>query len=208
MIQSALLIKWLATTNLIYLIAMEKIVETKTPSLVVADDLVVSLEYKLTVDAEVVDFSEEGEPLEFIQGHGEIIPGLENQLYGMAIGDSKQIDVKSDDAYGKLDPTAYMDVPRKEFPAEIPLDIGTVLQVKDTDGDVLNAQISEVTPESIKLNFNHPLAGKDLQFQVTVTDLRLATTEEIDHGHVHGDAYDEDEEDYEEGEEEGEEVDE
>jgi FKBP-type peptidyl-prolyl cis-trans isomerase SlyD len=180
--------------------ALEKIVDTKTPSLVVADDLVVSLEYKLTVDDEVVDYSEEGEPLVFIQGHGEIIPGLENQLYGMAMGDSKQIDVKSDEAYGRLDSTAYMDVPRKEFPAEIPLDIGTVLQVKDTDGDVLNAQISQVTSESIQLNFNHPLAGKDLQFQVTVTNLRLATSEEIEHGHVHGDDYDEDEEEEEEDE--------
>ena len=167
--------------------------DTKTPSLVVADDMVVSLEYKLTVDDEEVDYSEEGEPLEFIQGHAEIIPGLENQLYGMAIGDSKQIDVKSDEAYGKLDPTAYMDVHRKEFPAEIPLDIGTVLQVKDTDGDVINAQINQVTSESIQLNFNHPLAGKDLQFQVTVTDLRLATSEEIEHGHVHGDDYEEEE---------------
>jgi FKBP-type peptidyl-prolyl cis-trans isomerase SlyD len=191
----------LAGKNQPYLLkAMEKIVDTKTPSIMVADDMVVSLEYKLTVEDEVVDYSEEGEPLEFIQGHGEIIPGLENQLYGMAIGDSKKIDVKSDEAYGKLDPTAYMDVPRKEFPAEIPLDIGTVLQVKDTDGDVLNAQISQVTAESIQLNFNHPLAGKDLSFQVTVTDLRLATAEEIEHGHVHGEDYDEDEEEGEEDE--------
>jgi FKBP-type peptidyl-prolyl cis-trans isomerase SlyD len=195
MIQFPILIKWLVVSSLIYINALEKIVETKTPSLVVADDLIVSLEYKLTVDDEVVDYSEEGEPLEFIQGHGEIIPGLETQLYGMAIGDSKQINVNSDEAYGKLDSTAYMDVPRKEFPAEIPLDIGTVLQVKDTDGDVLNAQISQVTSESIQLNFNHPLAGKDLQFQVTITDLRLATAEEIEHGHVHGDDFDEDEED-------------
>jgi FKBP-type peptidyl-prolyl cis-trans isomerase SlyD len=75
------------------------------------------------------------------------------------------------------------------------------LQVKDTDGDTHNAQISQVTADSIQLDFNHPLAGKDLQFQVTVVDLRAATPEEIEHGHVHGDNYDEeDEEDFEDEE--------
>jgi FKBP-type peptidyl-prolyl cis-trans isomerase SlyD len=174
---------------------MELIVNSTIPSLVVADDLVVSLAYKLTVDNEVVDASEEGEPLEFLQGHGEIIPGLEKQVYGLAVGDAKQINVDAADAYGPIDPDALMDVPREQFPTEIPLQIGTVLQVKDSDNEVHNARISKVDARSIQLDFNHPLAGKDLSFAVTVVDLREATAEELEHGHSHGEDYDE--EDYE-----------
>jgi len=180
------------------MLLMELIVNSTIPTLVVADDLVVSLAYKLTVDNEVVDASEEGEPLEFLQGHGEIIPGLERQLYGLAVGDAKQVNVVSADAYGPVDPEALMDVPRQQFPTEIPLEIGTILQVKDSDGSVHNAHISKVEAQSIQLDFNHPLAGKDLSFAVTVVDLRQATAEELEHGHSHGEDYDE--EDY-EGEE-------
>jgi FKBP-type peptidyl-prolyl cis-trans isomerase SlyD len=160
--------------------------------MVVVDDMVISLAYKLTVDDQVVDFSEEGEPLEFLQGHGEIIPGLEHALYGLVVGDNKQVNVSATDAYGKVDPSALMDIPRDQFPTEIPLEIGTILQVKDSDGEVLNARISQVTSSNIQLDFNHPLASKDLQFEVTVIDLRQPTPEELEHGHVHGEDYDED----------------
>jgi FKBP-type peptidyl-prolyl cis-trans isomerase SlyD len=176
---------------------MELIVNSTTPSLVVVDDLVVSLAYQLTVDNEVVDFSEEGEPLQFLQGRGEIIPGLESQLYGLAVGDEKQVNVQAAQAYGPLDPEALMDVPREQFPTEIPLEIGTVLQVKDSEDEVHNARISKVDAKSIQLDFNHPLAGKDLSFAVTVVDLRQATAEELEHGHSHGEDYEEGEEDYE-----------
>jgi FKBP-type peptidyl-prolyl cis-trans isomerase SlyD len=179
---------------------MELIVNSTIPTLVVADDLVVSLAYKLTVENEVVDASEEGEPLEFLQGHGEIIPGLEKQLYGLAIGDAKQVDVGAAEAYGPIDPEALMDVPREQFPTEIPLEIGTVLQVKDSDGEVHNARISKVDAKSIQLDFNHPLAGKDLSFAITVVDLRQATEEELEHGHSHGDDYLEEDYDGEEDE--------
>jgi FKBP-type peptidyl-prolyl cis-trans isomerase SlyD len=169
--------------------------ETQNTPRAVADDVVVSLDYKLTVDGEVVDSTEGDEPLQFIHGHQNIIPGLERELAGMKIGDSKKVVVPPAQAYGEVDPGNIIDVPREEFPAEIPLEKGTELEVKNADGEVLSATISDFTKETVKLDFNHPLAGKELFFDVTVIDLRSATEEELAHGHVH---YEDDEEDYDE----------
>lgn len=161
----------------------------------VADDVVVSIDYTLTVDGEVVDSTEGDEPLQFLQGHQNIIPGLERELAGMKVGDAKQVVVSAGEAYGEVDPDNVVDVPRTEFPAEIPLEPGTELEVKNADGEVLSATIAEVNGDSVKLDFNHPLAGKQLTFDVSVVELRLATEEELAHGHVH---YDDDGFDYEE----------
>lgn len=172
--------------------------ETQNNPSAVADDVVVSLEYKLTVDGEIVDSTEGDEPLQFIQGHQNIIPGLERELAGMKVGDSKKVVVPPAQAYGEVDPGNIIDVPRSEFPAEIPLDPGTELEVKNADGEVLSATISAVSKETVKLDFNHPLAGKELFFDVTVVDLRSATEEELAHGHVHGDDFDYEEDEYDE----------
>jgi FKBP-type peptidyl-prolyl cis-trans isomerase SlyD len=158
----------------------------------VKDDKVVSLEYTLKVDGDVVDSSEEREPITFIQGQGQIIPGLESQLYGMSIGESKNVVVSPTQGYGDLDNEAYAEVPRREFPPNIPLEKGVALAMQDESGETVHAYIDEVKKDTIRLNFNHPLAGKELHFSVTVTDLRDATTEELEHGHVH-DGEDEDE---------------
>lgn len=161
----------------------------------VADDVVVSIDYTLTVDGEVVDSTEGDEPLQFLQGHQNIIPGLERELAGMKVGESKQVVVPAGEAYGEIDPDNVVDVPRSEFPAEIPLEPGTELEVKNADGEVLSATIAEVSGDTVKLDFNHPLAGKQLTFDVSVVELRGATEEELAHGHVH---YDDDGFDYEE----------
>lgn len=165
---------------------------SKTPELV-ADDVVVSLDYTLTVDSEVIDSSEGDQPIEFLQGHGQIIPGLEKALYGMKIGDEKSVTVSPAEGYGEIDKDAYIEIPRKEFPADIPVTIGTALQMQDEHGDVLDARIFKVTDKAITLDFNHPLAGKTLQFEVSVVDLREATEVELEHGHVHSDEFEEDE---------------
>lgn len=151
----------------------------------VADDVVVSIDYTLTVDGEVVDTTEGDEPLQFLQGHQNIIPGLERELTGMKIGDSKQVVVPPTEAYGEVDPENIIEVPRTEFPPEIPLEPGTELEVKNADGEVLSATIAEITSDTVKLDFNHPLAGKQLTFDVKIVDLRTATEEELAHGHVH-----------------------
>jgi FKBP-type peptidyl-prolyl cis-trans isomerase SlyD len=153
----------------------------------VTDDIVVSMEYTLTVDEDVLDSTDGGEPLEFLQGHRNIIPGLEKELYGMTTGDTRAVKVTAADAYGEIDPEALMDVPRSEFPSTIPLEKGTELQVKDTDGEVRYATITKIGAEKVQLDFNHPLAGKELNFEIKVVGLRIPTAEELSHGHVHSD---------------------
>lgn len=168
----------------------------------VQDNMVVSLDYVLRVDGGIVDKTEENEPIMFLQGHGQIIPGLERQLYGMSIGESRTVLVSPEEGYGEEFSDAYAEVPREEFPPHIPLETGTALQLRDEQGEIVNAYIVEVRDESVRLNFNHPLAGKELQFQVTVTDLRQATEEEMVHGHVHGDdGLDEDDDEFTDAEE-------
>jgi len=152
---------------------------------VVGENDVVSLEYTLTVDGEVVDSSEGHEPIQFIQGQGHIIPGLEKAIYGMTTGESKEVNVAPAEGYGEEDPNAFLEIPKSEFPPEIPVEVGTPLQLRDHQGQVFEAIIAEVKEDSAVLNFNHPLAGKTLNFQIKVVGIREATPEEIAHGHVH-----------------------
>jgi len=165
--------------------------QTTNPS-VIADDVVVSLEYTLTVDGEIVDSTEGIDPIEFIQGHQNIIPGLERELYGLKIGDSKKVTISAADAYGEIDPEAVVDVPRDEIPSDIPLKVGVELDVKNEEGDVLEARIVEITKDNVRLDFTHVLAGKSLTFEITVVDLRAADEEELAHGHVHSEDGDDD----------------
>ena len=151
----------------------------------VGNGVVVSMDYKLTVDGDVVDSSEEHGPLEYLQGHGNIIPGLESEMAGMKIGDSKNVTVAPEDGYGDFDPDAIVDVDRGDFPPEIPVEIGVELQVADDHGHPMLATIVEIADDVVTLDTNHPLAGKELHFEVKVVDLRAATNEELSHGHVH-----------------------
>jgi len=167
---------------------------------VISENIVVTLDYELTVDGEIVDSSEEGEPIIFLQGAGQVIPGLEKALNGMKVGDTKKVVVPAVDAYGELDEDAIVEVPRDEFPADFPLEIGLEISVQmdeeedsdedfddEEDDDMMEAVIDAFNDETVTLNFNHPLAGKVLTFDVKVVELRFATEEEIEHGHVHGD---------------------
>jgi FKBP-type peptidyl-prolyl cis-trans isomerase SlyD len=148
-------------------------------TLKVDDGQVVSMDYTLRVDGEVVDASEGQKPLEFLQGVGNIIPGLERELYGMQVGQSKQVIVAAADAYGELQEDAVISVPKSEFPEQIPVEVGTELQVRAQNGETLHGRITKVEDENVELNFNHPLAGKELHFDVTITALREATDDEL-----------------------------
>ena len=151
----------------------------------VQDGLVVSMDYKLTVDGEVLDSSEEAGPLQFLAGYGNIVPGLEREMAGMKIGESKDVVVTPADGYGEFDEEAFMDVPRNEFPSDLKLEEGIELNVTDEDGQNQYARVENITDESVRLDFNHPLAGAELHFNVKVVALRDPTKEELDHGHVH-----------------------
>jgi len=151
----------------------------------VQDNLVVTLDYKLIVEDEMLESTEDGEPILFIQGIGQIIPGLENALYGMEVGDQKTVVIQPEDAYGEYDPESLQEAKKEEFSEEVPLDVGTFLDLEDDEGDVLSAQVIAAEEDTVTLDFNHPLAGKTLTFEITVADLRTASEEELDHGHVH-----------------------
>jgi FKBP-type peptidyl-prolyl cis-trans isomerase SlyD len=151
----------------------------------VKNDLVVAIDYSLKVDGEVIDSSEGREPLEFLQGHGNIIPGLEREMLGMKIGESKKVVVAPADGYGETDEEAFLEVPKNQFPANIPVEAGTELQVQNEKGEPRYARIERVENNIALLNFNHPLAGKELHFETTVVGLREPSEEELAHGHVH-----------------------
>ena len=151
----------------------------------VQDGLVVSMEYTLTVDGEVLDSSEGTEPLQFLAGCDNIVPGLEHEMIGMKVGESKDVVVSPEDGYGEFDDEAFMDVPRSEFPADMPMEEGVELIVSDEDGQQQMAYVESFDDETVHLDFNHPLAGAELHFIVKVVALREPTAEELEHGHVH-----------------------
>ncbi|MBE7552309.1 MAG: peptidylprolyl isomerase [Anaerolineales bacterium] len=152
----------------------------------VADGMVVSLDYTLCLDdGQVIDSSNGREALQFLQGQGQIIPGLEQALYGMEVGEEKEVEVAPGDGYGETDPDAYQMVPHDVFPPDMELSEGMGLRMRDEAGQPLEAYVADVSPEGVLLDFNHPLAGETLYFHVKIADLRPGTSEELDHGHVH-----------------------
>ena len=154
--------------------------------LTVANDMVVSLDYTLRLDdGEVIDSSEGRAPLEFVQGRGQIIPGLEEELYGMAAGDEKEVEVAPAKGYGERDPEALQLVPHDVFPPDMTLEPGMGLRMRDGSGQAFETYVAEVRPDGVLLDFNHPLAGETLYFHVKIAALRSATSEELAHGHPH-----------------------
>jgi len=157
---------------------------SKADPKVIVDDMVVSMAYVLTADGDVIDSTVDCESLEFIQGFGSIISGLERALYGMAQGETKAVTVAAEDAYGKYDIEQIDDIPMTEFPIEIPLEPGLELELKDVEGDTLYGRIISLGKSRVKMDFNHPLAGKDLDFAITILELRTATEEELERGYI------------------------
>jgi FKBP-type peptidyl-prolyl cis-trans isomerase SlyD len=154
--------------------------------LAVADGLVVSLAYTLRLDdGEEIDSASSNDPLTYLHGAQNIIPGLEQALTGLKIGDARQVSVNPVDAYGDVDPEAFELVPYDAFPADVDLEEGMGLQMVDERGRRMDAYISELRDEGALLDLNHPLAGETLHFDVEIVGLRRATTDEIAHGHSH-----------------------
>lgn len=151
----------------------------------VADNLVVTMDYTLKVENQIIDSSKENGPIRFMQGNGEIIPGLERQINGLALGKNQTFTVSAKEGYGEFEDDRLVDIPRDEFPESISLKPGVQLKMKDEDGNPLQARIYDIDNDFVTLNFNHALAGKELQFDVTVVELRAATTEELERAHDH-----------------------
>jgi FKBP-type peptidyl-prolyl cis-trans isomerase SlyD len=134
----------------------------------------VSIEYTLTLEDEtVVDSNVGAEPLTFIQGSHNIIPGLENSLDGMKIGDNKQVTVKPDDAYGSVNKDAVSEIKKDQIPQDA-LKVGAVLQGQNPEGQVIIARVVEIKEDTVLLDYNHPLAGKTLHFDFKILDVQDA----------------------------------
>jgi len=149
----------------------------------ISKDKVVSMHYSVT-DSEgiAIDASKEGDPLQFIFGRGMIIKGLEKALENKKVGDEFHVSVSPEDAYGVETLENIQSAPLSKFqePEKIVVDV----QLQLNDGSI--ARVTNVENDVVTMDFNHPLAGKTLEFTVVIDDVRDATKEELDHGHVHG----------------------
>lgn len=143
----------------------------KGAPIMIEDGKKVKIEYTLKVNGEVVDSSEGRGPLEYTQGEGMIIPGLEKQLAGLKVGDKKTVTVASEEAYGPSDPNAIVEVPKANMPKDQEPQKGMMLQMQTPDGKTLNGIVTEVKDEVVVLNFNHPLAGQELLFDVEIVGI-------------------------------------
>lgn len=122
-------------------------------------------------DGTTFDSSTGRDPLEFQVGSGQIIPGLDKAMPGMTVGEKKTVEVASEEAYGPVHPEARQTVPRAEIPDNIPLDLGTPLQMQTPTGQVVQVTVAEVTETEVTLDANHPLAGKDLTFAIELVEI-------------------------------------
>ncbi|MBL7646856.1 MAG: peptidylprolyl isomerase [Candidatus Hydrogenedentes bacterium] len=148
---------------------------------------VVGMHYTLkNDDGEVIDSSEGGTPLVFIQGHGNIIHGLESALAGLKVGDSKVVVVEPADGYGEYDDELVQEVPRSAFEGIDTLEVGMQFHA-DTEDGIVPITVMEISDDVITVDGNHELAGERLHFSVTIDSIREATAEELAHGHIHGD---------------------
>lgn len=148
---------------------------------------VVHMHYKLTnANKEVLDNSEGQEPLAYIHGIGNIIPGLEKEMEGKKVGDKISAYVAPQDGYGEIVAELIQIVPKAGFDGgEDELQVGMQVQVETNEGGQV-ANVTNIEGEDVTLDLNHPLAGMELNFDVEVIEIRKATTEEIEHKHVHG----------------------
>ena len=153
----------------------------------IAENKVVFIHYTLTNQAgEVLDSSHgRGEPLGYLHGHGNIIPGLENALIGKAAGDKLDVTVEPAEGYGDRHDQLVQQVPREAFQGVDELQPGMQFQADTGMGPRLFT-ITKVDGEEVTVDGNHPLAGETLSFAVEITDVRDASDEELEHGHVHG----------------------
>jgi len=157
---------------------------------------VVALTYSLRIpdtdgEMDVVEVVTEEDPMYFIQGISGLPEGFEKQIEGLVVGDTFDFTVEAEDGYGEYDPEAVIDLPKEVFQMEDVdqselLQVGNIIPMTNEDGERMHGQVVEVKDDVVIMNFNHPLAGKEMHFEGQILSIREATAEEISHGHVHG----------------------
>jgi FKBP-type peptidyl-prolyl cis-trans isomerase SlyD len=152
----------------------------------IANDTAVFIHYTLKNDAgEVLDSSQGDEPLAYIHGHGNIVPGLERALSGKNPGDRFDIKVSPTDGYGERSDARVQDVPRSAFDSDTEIKPGMRFQAQGPSGSMI-VTVTNVSPERVTVDANHPLAGENLNFAIEVVSVRECTQQELSHGHIHG----------------------
>ena len=152
----------------------------------IENNTVVTIDYKLTNDqAEELDTSDNGEPIVYLHGGDELIDGLERVLNNRSAGDQFSVTLTPDEAYGDEDTNLIQIFPIDEFNG-VEITAGMELQGEDPDGNYRILRVTAVDGDDVHVNMNHPLAGMTLTFDLHVKDVRVATEEELDHGHAHG----------------------
>ena len=156
----------------------------------VGKDKVVLMHYTLKNDAgEVIDYSDGADPLPFLQGHGNIIPGLESALEGSKAGDKLDVSIKPKEAYGERMKDAIQEIPKSALKGIDEVKVGMQLQSQDQDGNSFLVSVTKIEDDKITVDANHPLAGETLHFSVSIESVRKAEAEELSHGHVHADGH-------------------
>ena len=157
----------------------------------IAPNKVVSLSYTLMLNSgELADEATADQPLVFIHGIGQTLPAFDDQLDGLSVGDTFSFTLSAEDGYSESSPNYVVEIPKNIFEGpDVPddiLEIGATLPMQDQDGNPMDGVVVEIGDDTVTMDFNHPLAGEALGFSGTVLDIREATQEELDHGHVHG----------------------
>ncbi|MCD4782104.1 MAG: peptidylprolyl isomerase [Candidatus Omnitrophica bacterium] len=154
------------------------VVSFANPMIVKGEDLMIAngkrvyFDYTLTVEGEVADTSEGKQPLDYIHGQQMIIPGLERQLEGLKIGDERDIHIKPEEGYGLSNPELIVEVPKERFNVDVEPKEGMMLDMQTDDGRKFTGVIIAVKEGTLRLDFNHPLAGKELNFKIKVVDIK------------------------------------
>jgi FKBP-type peptidyl-prolyl cis-trans isomerase SlyD len=149
-------------------------------------DSVVTLHYTLKDDAgAVIDSSDGGEPLAYLHGHGNLVTGLERELTGKVPGDKLDVKITPADGYGEYDAAMVQRVPRRQLKGIAKIYVGLKLHAQTPEGP-REVTVTQVLGDTVTIDSNHPLAGKNLNFAIDIVAVRAATAEELEHGHVHG----------------------
>ncbi len=164
----------------------------------VQENMVVTIAYQMSIDGNVVEDAPADDPLPYLHGQENIVAGLENALVGKQVGDSVSTTLEPEDAYGTHDPEGIRQAERADFDLPEGITVGMEVEIEDAEGQLFVATIQDMDDETLTLDFNHPLAGKTITFDVDILDIREATEEELEIGepaeYLHGHDYTHDDE--------------
>ncbi len=153
----------------------------------IKDNQVVTLNFTLKDESgQIIDSTTDENPFSYLSGNDQVLPKLEENINSMIIGSKKNVILEPEDAYGRYREEAVQQVSRSEFPQGMEIEEGMSFMADTPDGKHLSFTVKKVDGDDVTVDFNHPLAGKKLEFDLELLDVRDATPEELQHGHVHG----------------------